>query len=1240
MHLTKVELLGFKSFADKTVFDFDRGITAILGPNGCGKSNVVDAIKWVLGETRPTALRGKEMQDVIFAGSERRKPVGLAEVNLYFDNAAGTLPVAYNEVCITRRLYRSGESEYLINKQPCRKRDIRDLFLDTGVGTSAYSVIEQGKVEELLQAKPADRRAIFEEAAGISKFKQRRKETLARLERTEQYLHRVNDVVEEVEKQIRSKTRQASAARRYQRLKEDLDLLKTVHYARDCQALQAKLRERQRQMDELAELFTRESVAQSEAARQAAGLTSQEMDLDQALERHDQALLELQETLGRIQREIGTAGTRLESLAEEKTAACARVEFLEARLEAMAREDAEDEAERHAAAAELTTMQERLAAEDARRSGLQYALDGVAQRIEETRAALLALGEERSQAQQARTRAESDAEALAARQAEHRERSAANAARDAELDTEQRRLETARAEAEAETAARRDELETARAAERDRLAEAESLNEKLNAVQAELSAKTSRLATLQDLEKNLAGAYAGVKAVMSAQREGRGECAAVRGMVADLLRVPAELALAIETALGAHAQDIVVADADGAQRCVDYLKTHRAGRATFLPLDTIRPRRPLEPQQKAGGLGEAIDLVDFDAEYRPALEYLLHGTLIAETLQDARRLSTTSARGVRIVTREGEVIDPRGAITGGHGAGVKGGLITRKAEMESLEKATETLRGDLEQLGRERRRALDAAAQARANGEALDRVIETKEHDTAKLATALSVCESERQRLDEERAARAREAETMREAAAAIAARQEEAEALLAGMRDRQEEAEDRLAKQLQEQSATRTALDVINERTADLREKRANLQAQAEDFARRLAQRVRDREERAQELAQLRERGERARSETAALEERLQTAQAEEREALEKRDRARAEGVTMREQLAGVRERLEEQRQAERACQKRLGEIQEGQHELQLAVNQARMRLETLSERAREELGIEDLSAAAGKLLAEDEPARDEPDEEAHEDPRQLAPAALAERIEEVQGKIGRIGPVNLCAIEELAELEARVEFLRSEQEDIQTAAQDLMDLIERLNTECATRFEATFDAVRENFQELFRMLFGGGKADLILEAPENGDALDAGIEIIARPPGKEPKSISLLSGGEKALCTVALLFAIFRSKPSPFCILDEVDGPLDESNIDRFMNAVRDFSQETQFILISHAKRTMGMTDAIYGVTQDEPGISTKYSLRFTDAYERVEDGEAEGAGQAPVREVAFAGADEGPQDAVRAG
>lgn len=1217
MYLKRVELYGFKSFADRTVFEMAQGITAVLGPNGCGKSNVVDAIKWVLGESSAKNLRGTNMQDVIFAGSSARKPLGMAEVSLIFDNHDNILPIDYSEVCVTRRLYRSGESEYEINQQPCLKRDIRDLFLDTGVGMSAYSFIEQGRVEALLQAKPAERRLVIEEAAGISKYKQRRKESLARLERTNQSLLRVNDIVEEIEKNVRKVSRQASNARAHQRLTTDLQTCKTLHYTRVAADFLEQLNTLEKQKTELDDLFIGTNSRQTELTNFITNLTDEEMTLTAKVEVGEKAYRVLQEDLNKIQVELAGNSEKREALTTEKNHTTARAEILREKSLTITTQTEMLQTQLTSAENELQNCLQLLNGQDGQRAILENDLIATENTINHLRQTIIEITARKSEIRAAEAQTQAKFSAATERLNELNREAEILSQNEIALTAQLELLRADFSQAQNNFTTLNQKVNELREREKNSRHSAMENNRTFAEMQQQLSALDSRRKTLQELADEFDGAYAGVKAVLKAKENNHEQCADVAGMVADILTVPQNYATAIETVLGGAAQDIITHTARGAQECIQYLKNNRAGRATFLPLDRISPRAQLRDDllKQRGVIGEAFDLVEFADVYSRAVEYLLNGVLIVEDLNIARELAGGVAKGVRIVTLDGEVISPHGAMSGGLGNQQRGGIIARKAEKDALISQIAELQNELTTAQEKSTQLLNQAENAERERVICENELATKLKDGGEIERNLSVKENEYQRLLSDRTELTNAQNRLQ--AEYSPTTQENLLAEKTAILQREENATQELSTTLSRQKNLREQIDALGNELGSVREKRATAQSAVNELTRRLQEISTQNTEYSNELTQSEIIISRVTDELQTIQTRLQELHSQEKTLLDQRANTQNGDVGDKEKLRALREQLEHLRNEEKSINRKLNEIGEALNNIKVQRGEIKVRVETIIEKARNEINEENIIAVAEKYLRDNEPIISAATGE--EIKRDFAPIMISdtaietlttdqmsEFILQIETRISRLGPVNMCAIEELAELEARAEFLQSEQDDIKNAANDLLQMIEKLNDECDKKFEDTFNAVKNNFQEMFGYLFGGGQAELILTAPEVGeDQLDRGIEIIARPPGKTPKSITLLSGGEKALCAVALLFAIFRSKPSPFCILDEVDGPLDESNIDRFMEAVRKFTVDTQFIIISHSKRTMSMVDTIYGVTQEQPGISTRYSLHFTNEY-----------------------------------
>ncbi|MDR3212049.1 MAG: chromosome segregation protein SMC [Planctomycetota bacterium] len=1225
MRLKSIELFGFKSFPDRTVIDFGDAneITALLGPNGCGKSNIVDAIRWVLGERSAKSLRGDDMQDVIFSGCNSRHASGLAEVKLVFDNQdgrleipAGAVVVAPSEVSVARRLHRSGESEYLINHNPCRLKDIRDLFLDTGVSGSAYSVIEQGRVEFLLNAKPADRRQVFEEAAGIAGFKQQRKEILSRLERTDQVLIRVNDRVEERERQIRRVGGQASNARRYRRLASQLTTLKTFLFRRQYITLAADQERIGHERQELEAELAREDASLAQAIASLARVGAEEQDLLARREVVAGEVSNLQSELARLNLEQSQALNQSDRLREElersgerQRGLGERRDRLQANLEAIQR----DLAGAEAGLAELDGV---IAVRENERNALAAASAATEARVGELRNRSLDLYQERQNLLSRANRLEISGQSLCERLNGLSERSERSSVEAAAVEQELAVLDGEFRQTAERAAGIQDRLEVARQ-RLDTLTRGEDdLRSEERARESALSGLSARQTTLQEQESSLAGAFEGVRNVMTASREGHLSCQGVVGLVSDILEVPRELALAVETLLGNASQDIVIASARDAEAAIGYLKSGRLGRATFLPLDRIKPRQRLDPSlgNLPGVVGEASQLVGSAPEHRGIVEHLLAGVLVVENLGRARELSGGAARGVKIVTPEGDVISPGGAMTGGQGRQQRYGLVQQKAELRAVGEAVQEAKKHLAELGEKHLALTEELSQCRQSIHAHEVELAETGWAEAGLKQNLAVGWNRLERARAEGEAVAQERQGLEDGAGDWQGELALIQGEISGLDQTLATLNAELADASNQQRVGRDTLDQLSGELSARQAERAGDYARVEDLRRRLGETEGELGACATELA--------AGFDPQPLEqeishraEEIARCQLQEEAFLRQREQQQSVLTELGEFLAARRGEMESQRSLERGSQLQITRLRDGLRELDRRLAQCEAGLDSLQGKAREELGLENLAPPPALPASEpeeegegevdgNEEVASLPPPPAEENPwENLTDSELQSEVTQLARKISNIGPVNFDAIDELAELEASAEFLQAQKEDLEAAVADMRQTIDTVNQKSSDRFQETFVKVRENFQELFTSLFGGGSADLVLEElPEGaGDPLDAGVDIVARPPGKAPKSISLLSGGEKALCAVALLLALFRSKPSPFCILDEVDGPLDEANIDRFMEQTRIFSQLTQFIIITHSQRTMSLTDKAWGVSQREKGVSSIFSIHF---------------------------------------
>ncbi|MEZ5320082.1 MAG: chromosome segregation protein SMC [Vicinamibacterales bacterium] len=1250
MRLSKLHISGFKSFPDRAELGFDDGVTAIVGPNGCGKSNVVDAITWVLGEQSAKSLRGERMEDVIFNGSEARKPTGAAEVRLKLSQVAQAAmrrlgesadedelldgaPIVTRDVEIGRRLYRSGESEYLIDGQVCRLRDVHDLLMDSGLGVKAYAVIEQGKIGQILSSRPAERRSLIEEAAGVTKYKSRRRAAELKLEAAQQNLTRIDDIIFEVEKQHAALKRQASRARRYRRLREELRRWEQVQFARRYDALAREIEAASSRLDQARseEAAAAAHVAELETALETVRIGLAEAEAASTATREQAHARELD--IERRQQRITFDRQQIEDLAGQAAAFDAEARELETRRaparEAIERQEA-------AATAARTQLEERARLVEARQAEYASALAAV-QAVEaesdSTRAAVLASTSTLSALQQARDHAAAARDRVAAERERYEVESrelAAEADRTREArDEAGRALDEARAGLEAATTAR----QSAEADLSRQRAEHDTLAQRLSAHQREQAAREARLRSLEELEASRATFGDAARFLLSASTE------AVRhhGAVADHLTVERTWERAVDALMGDLLQYVVVDEASDVTTALGLLGGHDAGRSGFLVLGDAAGdagRAQAEPLVVPPGARALESLVRATGPHAAAVSRLIGRALVVDSFDEARRRAATVS--VPVATRDGEVFRGAWLVEGGSRQDARG-ILESRAEMLALrDRVTEAERAGAElTAGREALAEAIAGAAAALAAQVAD--LHTREkaivglegrtaraaEDLARLERRLEVVATEHRRAEEE----ARAAETRREEAVAAIALHEtrrlEAEGrldgVLASLQSSRGEAEGRMRLVTE----ARTEQAALHERVLALDADVARLHEAARELDARLESRradIRRTEVRREELRQSIAQTEQQLDEDVRT---LETLRGRIREMDEQLTDLRAQFGRRDQEIRGARHRLEEVRQqvmqsevARATAQSDLTHL--GQTCLEAVgatldeVVEAVARMEEAGELAAPARSL----AAAVSAAGEDE---DDEDAAARTDgtagigggETEAAPdfgapvAAVAEApgpeqvIAQLRAKIDRLGPVNMMAIEQFDELESRHAFLTTQRTDLLDSISQTGEAIRKIDKTTRERFAEAFASINTHFELTFTTLFGGGRAGLVLIDHENDP--ESGIDIIAQPPGKRLQNVQLLSGGEKALTAMALMFAIFKYRPSPFCLLDEIDAPLDDANIGRFVQMLEGMQAHTQFILITHNRKTMEIADRLYGVTMEEPGVSKLISLQM---------------------------------------
>ncbi|MCC6348367.1 MAG: chromosome segregation protein SMC [Candidatus Eisenbacteria bacterium] len=1174
MFLYKLEIQGFKSFCDRTDLSFGNGITGVIGPNGCGKTNVSDAIRWVLGEQSAKQLRGDSMEDVIFNGCPTRKPLGMAEVHLTFKNDRGILPTEFSEVTISRRVFRSGMSEYFLNKTPCRLKDIKDLFFDTGMGSHAYSVIERSMVDNILSDNTNHRRFLFEEASGITKYKQRKKEALSKLDATEGDLTRLNDIVFEIERELRSLARQVGKARRYQRLRDevrDLDLALTAG------AIES-LRQREAQAKD---------EWQEEAVRRE-GVTAELGSLEARLNDRKLALLELE-------RELMTAQGGLHDREEARIAAEHHVVLLRERAAGLLRRADE-------AAEEAARMRERLVETQAREQEVQAHLADIRARREtaqvEAEANEASLNQLEQELRARRTAAATHKQLsldLFSAEAEKKGNCASLRERQSALAARREAAEARRGEllervadlqrALSEGAERRTELEESVATARGELAACEdairSVDARLQEADASLSAlrqqaaaADSRLATLLELKRNFDGVSDGVKALLQPGETPVG----LAGVVANVLDVPQRYLDALEASLGEASAFVLAEDRAAVEAALERLRGLEGGRATLVDLSAMSAPPRIDGPAHAGVLGRASELVRCEERFRPLVERLLGSVFVVESREVAAELAHASIGGMRFVSLDGEVWE-RGRVRAGSGS-TSGGLLHREMEIRELSGRLAELSLVIEGAQIERT-ALEAS-----RGTAVEQRDQARwlldETKTALESQVRELSGTEREIgfAGKEAGERGREAEGYVLELGTLARALAQAESDLSEFQAELDAARAQLAAADLEVRSLELQRDDAAARAQGSRETLLRLSresgeyeaawARAEQTVRELEAGIRARQDEADQH----------RARIAELEAEVAGLSAGLTGLLESETSQRERVVELQRRHLSLKDEVAADDEGARRLRFEHTELGERLHVLELDRVQARADLDRTFERLRTEYEVDPENWQPQPL------------------PEGVDAEAAPARLEDARARLRGIGPVNLLALEEYGKKKERFTFLTQQREDLHKAKAQLLEAIEKINVTASEMFTATFGKVQQNFKDIFKTLFEGGDCELRMVGE---DPMECEVEIVAKPRGKHLQSISLMSSGERALTAIALLFAIYLVKPSPFCLLDEVDAPLDDANVDRFLNMLRRFGDRTQFVVITHNKKTMEAAGCIYGVTMQELGVSKLVSVNL---------------------------------------
>jgi len=1184
MKIKKIEVCGFKSFSEKLEIGFPPGVTAIVGPNGCGKSNVVDAIRWALGEQSPKQLRGKAMEDVIFNGSESKKPLGMAEVILTFSNENGH-PIAdyldFTEISVSRRLFRSGESEYYINKVPCRLKDITDLFLGTGVGHRAYSIVEQGKMDFVLNAKPEERRILIEEAAGVTKYKDRKAAALRKMEATQQNLLRLTDVIGEIKRQINSLNRQAKKAERYKGYREEMRALELGQAAQNCRNLQSQRQEIQSGLQQTQDLEVKATAEIKEVEASLERIKVNLLDMERDLSIHQERLSENEGAIKDRERQIELSSRERENLQKQASRAEEEIKKLCEQQEAAEKET--------------------LGYEEILR-GYEEKIAHYAGFLSGKEKILFAKKNRHTEAEQVLSREKNSLVDLLTHQAHLKNLLNDLARRSEEISYRQGKIVRERKEAEikveeirafiARQSQQLDGNRNARSQTEEERNRKISYNKELHSVLADLqeslarsrerlNRESSRLNSLLELKRNFEGYQEGVRAILR-KRQAQGTVQnGIYGLVEDIVETEPKYECVVESILGERLQHFIVQDHQETLKAIEYLKAQGSGRSSFIPMQVKQNPLSSLPASLSEGVVPLLDLVKVKEEFVHLASYLFGDVWIVSDLRQAIDLWNRDSIWKTLVTLDGEVLHPSGVVTGGSKEQIGSGTFQRKREIRDLTQSVEKLRqqvqeqeGNQEQIFsslKELETAIEELTQA-LHGQELTIVSETKELDQfqverKRFGQKIETLLLEENQLADELVEFQGQARTTEAALKDAALKKNEKEAILSSqeldLQDLKAEIEGLLA----EVTDAKVSLVALQEKKQSLDQ---NLERSRRTF-----------QETGSLLAKRREEVEESISLMAAAEEQRRLAEAEILRLLGQHQELQTHLESKKEALLLEREKLgkEEERWKER--RDAFQSLREEKNTLSIKLMEIDLNLKHIL------AGIEDKHRLTPEALL------------ARADETDYFSPEVEARLGELKGMIESMGEVNLLAIQEYEEAKTRLEFLTEQEADLVQSLDALDQAIKKINRTSRKRFAETFEAVNQKFQEIFTALFNGGRAELVLS--DDSNLLETGVDIIVQPQGKKLQNINLLSGGEKALTAVALIVSLFLINPSPFCLMDEVDAPLDDANIGRFNKMIKDMAQKYQVVLVTHNKRTMELADTLYGVTMEESGTSKLVSVKL---------------------------------------
>ncbi|MGM0502068.1 MAG: chromosome segregation protein SMC [Bacillota bacterium] len=1182
IYLKNIKMKGFKSFADPVTIDFEPSITGVIGPNGSGKSNISDAIKWVLGEQSAKALRGSKMKDVIFAGSDNRRAKRSAKVTLTLDNKERELDIDYDQVKIGRKVTKDGKSDYLLNGQRCRLKDIQELLLDTGIGKEAYSIIGQGKVEAVLNEGSTDRRRLFEEAAGITKHKQRKEEAEEKLADIQQKLQRIEDIISEIKRQVDPLEEEAEKAKEYKGYKAELKDYEVNLLLNKYADLEEKLDQKISTKQELSYKLTEAKAAVNEYDLK---IDNEEEKLDELIAEIDDfqdKLYQKRDQLQQTTNKIDLADERENNLSQQKQRLKAEVKRLKREIDTLKDEMIEKKDKEKQVVEKLEEKKERLANLEENLADTREKLRARKERREEIRNNKL---DNINQINQYKNKLSNVEQNLEYYSTEIEELNSSKKQLKKELQNkkeEQQEYKKELSELQEEFAEQKNSLKKKRELKEQLTEEFKNLKEKYDELKDKLSRKNSKLKTLKDLEKSYAGYYRGVKKVLNyAQDNLSGVC----GVVAELIEVSKKYETAIEVALGSILQNIVVEDNKVGQKAIKYLKKNKAGRATFLPLDLIDARSLRNNEQQALNVTGAIDvadkLVDYDPKYEAVIKNVLGRIIVAEDMDSAVKISKAANKRVKVVTLEGEIVRPGGSMTGGS-RNKDSNLLGRSRQIEELSTAVEKLNNKLEQVketGFTKKEKIENLEQEIDN---LDNQVRKLDLEQTSSNKDLQQAGNEVQRLEQELKLKSNKLNDLLTKKEKLKEKKKEVEHDLDNLTTGEDDLEGLISKLESKITSLQQDKEQLGDEITDTKVEIASLKQERESLKQEYQNKETAVKNKKEKITREQNNITKVKNKTQEIEAKKQELITDKKSLKEKIKQAKAKLNKLKEDRNDVNQKIKQHQKESKESRERRDKLQEQANKNEIKLTEIKVNLENIEEKLAQEYEIEvyDLIEERDEIVDYEE---------------------VENKINSLKKKMKKLEPVNLGSIEEYQNLSKRLDFLSEQHTDLIESRDSLQEVITEIENEMKEEFLTTFQQVKEEFETIFVDLFEGGEAKLKLEDKNN--LLETGIEINAQPPGKNLQKLSLMSGGEKALTATALLFALLKVNPSPFYVLDELDAPLDDANVKRFADYLQELATRAQFIVITHRKGTMKAVNALYGITMQNSGVSQIVSLKLDE-------------------------------------